>query len=495
LKSRVETKEFESLVRMGALLTFIEGIAMLPCALASYIYDGDVICVRFFFIAFSIILLGFSFLRLYRTRKIHLAPSTGYLISSLSWIYCSLVGAIPFYLCGPDYSLISCIFESVAGFTTTGCTVFDLNTMPKGLLLWRAISNWLGGMGILVLVTAVLPSLGIGGQSIASTETTGPTMEKIGGKFSYTGNILYLTYSFFTIAELILLSLGPLSFFDALVNTFSSISTGGLLVTDSNAPAFTTIYIRTVIIIFTILSSMNYTMYYYFFIGRRDKIKNNYEIKTFLKIIAISTVLMTLNLRFQGNYNSLFQSFKDSASQVISFISTSGYYVCDYSNWPTFSKVILMGLLICGGCTMSTSGSLKVSRVAVMIQLIKRGIYKQVHPTAVKAVKFKGQTIPADKVSSIVTHIILYFVVLFVSSFILAFNNMDLETTFTTTLGIFTNTGMALGIPGSSGNFSMFSDFSKLFMALLMLIGRLEIYAVILLFTKSFWKKDKANQI
>ena len=209
----------------------------------------------------------------------------------------------------------------------------------------------------------------------------------------------------------------------------------------------------------------------------------------------MSTILIALCLKFTGTYSSLWQAVKDSLCQVTAFIATSGYYVCDYTKWPTFAVVILFTLLFIGGCSMSTSGSMKVIRFVVFVKLIKRGIFRQIHPRAVKAVVIDGEAVPADKVSAITSHILLYFGVFFFSCIMLSFNNFDMETTITTAIGVFSNTGMAMGEAGCTGYFGMFSQFSQFFLALLMIMGRLEMYAMLLLFSKSFWRLDSVKSI
>lgn len=477
------------------MLTLIEGLALLPCIFISARYDSYDTTTSLFSVSIIYIFIGSFLLTRLKSHKFKLKTYEGFFISTLCWVYCSLLGSAPFYFAGNDYSFIQSLFESTAGFTTTGCTVMDLDLMPKGLIVWRAISNWVGGMGILVLVVSVLPALGIGGQSIASTETTGPSLEKVGGKFSSTGRFLYVTYSLFSIVEFILLAVGPLSTFDAFINTCSSISTGGLLVTTENAAAFTTVYVRSVVIIFTLLSSMNYTLYYFMLNGRKKALTSNAEVKGFWLIIVIATILIMLDLMHEKVYSNAFLALKDSLSQVISFISTSGYYVCDYAHWPTFTVVILFTLLLIGGCSMSTSGSLKVIRVIVFFKLIARSIFKQIHPNAVKAVKISGKAVPAEKVGEITAHILLYFIVVFFSCFVLGLNNMDMEATITTVIGTFTNTGIAFGGPGVSGYYGMFSNFSLLYLSFLMIVGRLEMFAVIILFTKSFRQVNRPEQI
>lgn len=482
-------------IKILGFLTMIAGLGMLPCSAIGMYFGEWVPSGTLLVMSLICVSVGFVVLTQLRFSKVKLRFHEGWLIACMSWVYCSLLGAVPFYFGGMDYTLIGSIFESVAGFTTTGCSVFDIDTMPKCLMMWKAVASWFGGMGILVFVVSLFPALGISGQSIASAETTGPTISKLDAKYADTGKFLYLVYLGFTVIEFILLVLGPLDWFDALINTFSSVSTGGLVITSASKTLFSSTYVRMVIMTFTVLSSLNFCTY--FLIGQKRFKESllNIETKFFLIIIGSATALIALSLKLSGTYSSLWQAVKDSLCQVVSFAATSGYYVCDYTKWPTFAVVILFTLLFIGGCSMSTSGSMKVIRFVIFMKLIKRGIFRQIHPHSVKAVVIDGKAVPADRVSSITTHILLFFGVFFFACVMLSFNNFDMETTITTAIGFFSNTGMALGEAGWSGYFGMFSPFSQVFLCVLMIMGRLEMYAVLLLFSKSFWKLDSARSI
>ena len=476
-------------------LTMLCGYGMLPCAAVGLHFEEWSSAGSLFISSLCLIVAGSVIHAITRLNEVHLRYHEGWLIACVSWVYCSLLGSIPIYFCGMDYTYVGSFFEAVAGFTTTGCSVFDINFMPKSILMWKAVSSWFGGMGILVLVVSVFPALGISGQSIASAETTGPTLEKLGEKYSDTGRFLYKVYFAVTVTEFLLLLIGPLDWYDAIITTLSSVSTGGIVITSENEALFTSTYVRFVVIIFTILSSLNYCIY---FLVRKRRFKEALtyiETRVFFMIIAVSTLLIALCLKITGTYSSMWQAIKDSLSQVVSFIATSGYYVCDYTEWPTFTVIILFSLLLIGGCSMSTSGSMKIMRFTVFIKLIQRGLFKQVHPRGVKAIKVDGQVIPADKVSAISTHIMLYFASFFLACIVLSFNNFDMETTITTAIGFFSNTGMAMGEAGCTGYFGMFNGFSQFFLAFIMIMGRLEMYSILLLFSKSFWMSDSANTI
>ena len=461
------------LAKILSMLTVISGIALLPCSIYAHIDGNGLECANFLVLGSIYIVTGvFVFLSV-RHYNFELKPHEGYFIACMSWVFCSIIGAVPFIISGEGYSLIGSFFESAAGFTTTGCSVFDINTMPRALLLWRSIMNWIGGMGILVLLTSVFPALGISGQSIASVETTGPSLQKVGTKFSDTGKFLYLTYLALTCLEFVFLSF-KLETFDALINTFSSISTGGLFIRDIASMPFETTYVRLVITIFTLLSSINYTLYFLIVRGKWKVALKNYEMRVFLIIVAIATILLSLSLVVANVYDNPLIALRDGFFQVVSFISTSGYFIADYTAWPSFTLVLLFSLLFIGGCSMSTTGSLKVTRIVTLFKIGKRGVYKLIHPSSVKAIVIDGKPVPAKTVSDITTHILLFFFMLVIGCLALATSNLDMDITITTVLGIFTNTGLALGQAGIRGYFGDFNTFSQLFMCFLMIAGRLE---------------------
>lgn len=483
------------IIKVVGLLTLIEGIAMLPCVIVAMIYNERDAASPLFTTSLVAICAGFVIMTQLKFKKIRLKVQEGFLIACLSWIYCSAIGMLPFYFSGNGFPLIGCFFESVAGFTTTGCSVLDSNIMPHALQLWRAVCHWLGGMGILILIISIFPLLGIGGQSIASAEAPGPTFEKFGAKISDTGKYLYAIYIAFTAAEYILLALGPMDWFNALTATLSSISTGGLIITSENMEMYDADYSRFIILVFTILSSLSYLIYFLMIKGKWREALSNVELRGFLAIITASSLCIALVLKLTDTYSSLWQAIKDSLCQVTSIISTSGYYVCDYTQWPSFAQLLLLLLMLVGGCSASTAGSLKIIRILVLIKLVHRGFFKRIHPHSIKPIMLDGKPVPAPMASSITMHVLLFFGVLIASCLLLSLNNLDMETTISTAVGIFSNTGMALGQVGSTGYFGMWNGFSQLVLTFLMIAGRLEMYAIILLFSRSFWQPDKAKAI
>ena len=486
---------FKSMIKIIGILTLIEGVFMLPVVFTAIHFEEWQASRAFAVTAVCCMVFGLLAVTRIRSEKLAMRAREGYFIAFLSWLYCSLLGAVPMYFCGSRFSFISCFFESVAGFSTTGCSVLDLDIVPMSMLLWRAMCHWLGGMGILILLISIFPLWGINNQSLATAETPGTHAKKIEATYSDTGKFLYLAYLILSVVEFALLWAGPMDWFNALLTTCSSISTAGLMILPESAWMYELPYVMAIVTVFTILSSISFIVYFLMLKGKWKEALKNYETKIFFFIIAVSTILIAVSLTVSGTYSSVWRAVRDSFLQVVSFISTSGYFVCDYTAWPSFASTILVLLLFIGGCSFSTSGSLKVIRVTVLFKLIKRGLLQQIHPNMVRAVMMDGKPVPARIASSITTHTMLFFGIFAMGCILLSFNDLDMETTITTSIGMLANTGVALGMPGGHGYFGMFNEFSQLVMSLLMIAGRLEMYAMVIVFARSFWKPDKAVAI
>ena len=312
-----------------------------------------------------------------KSRKIKFRAREGYIVVASCWIVASVVGAFPYYLAGFADHYIDALFESTSGFTTTGCSVVAGKFLSGGLLLWKAISNWLGGMGILLFVISILPALGINGQIIAKAETPGPVLKKMTVRMSDSAKILYITYISFTILEIILLMLsGKVPLFDAVINTLGSISTGGVMVHPTGIAYYDSVYVEVVIAVFCILSSLNFVLYHYLITGKFAEVFKDIELRAFLIIMAVSIAVCTIAL-MAATDSSFGTALRDSFFQVVSMSTTSGYTRSPYMTWPSTCQIILVALMFVGGCASSTSGSLKVVRVLVMFKLIWRGWHQE----------------------------------------------------------------------------------------------------------------------
>ena len=481
---------YKAIIRILGVIIFIIGLSIIiPWAYAEK--TGDGVCAHAFRrCAPLLIVIGAFFTFTFSSRRAKFRIREGYIIVTLCWLLSSFTGAFPYYFSDFTDSFTTAFFESTSGFTTTGCTA-NHAALCHALLLWKAISHWLGGMGILVFVISILPALGINGQFIARAETPGPVLEKMTVRISDSAKILYITYLTFTIIEFLMLDLsGKMPAFDALITTMGSISTAGLMVHPEGIAYYGSIYVEVVICVFCILASVNFILYHYVATGKASYLFRDVELRAYLIIIGVSILICTAGL-YLNSSSSLGSSLRDSFFQVVSMATTSGYSRSPYTIWPSVCQITLMTLMFIGGCAASTSGSIKVIRVLVMLKLIGRGCVKRIHPRSVVAVKIGKNPISASVVSGITVFILTYMLLLITSCFVLSFQGIDLETSVTAALAMISNTGAAFGETASLGNFAYFHPVLRIYLSGLMIIGRLELFTVIILFTRNFWGKER----
>lgn len=483
---------YKTLVKLAGLLLGITGVAMLPSFLCAYYFGEKDMELVFFIISTASILLGFSIYRLVPKSKKILKLRDGYLIVICCWINCSIFGAIPFIISGQIPSFIDAFFEAVAGYTTTGASIILDTQLSPSLVLWKATTHWLGGMGILVFIISISPTLGIDGQRIIAAETPGSGINRMAPRIHDLTKLLYLIYITMTLAEFLILWLGSkMNAFEALVNSLGSISTAGLFLHPHGVAYYDSIFVEMVISFFSILASVNFIIYIHLIKRNPGQVRKNIELRFFLIIIFIATILITLDLRFSETYKDIWQALRHSFFQVTSFMSTSGFTITDYGIWPTFSRLILFTLLFIGGCAVSTSGGIKVVRLIVLFKLIVRGFFKRLHPRAVSSIKIGDNTVSASNVSHITTFLFLYALTFLIGSLVLSLQGLSIETTLTATASLMSTTGTGLGDVGPAGSYAVFSPPLRLFMSLLMLVGRLELYTVFLMMFPSFWNANR----
>jgi len=482
---------YRVILRTIASVLMFEGIAMLfPLAYAIYLDDASATAFFTPFVfCFGIGLFIHTQLKYY-TLKIRQRES--YFIAFICWITVSFMGIFPYMLVDQGYSIADCIFESVSGWTTTGSWTVNVTAMPRPLLLWKAITNWLGGMGILLLTISFFPVLGIEGQKMINAEMPGIQVEKMSTRISDTAQISYKIYVIMSVVEFLLLLPTELTPFEALINTMSTISTAGLLNVGSGNVIAVSPYVTGVFTAFSIFGSINFMMYFFLYKRKFSSIAKNVEVRGFLQIIGLSSFIIALTLYLTDTSDTFLGALGTAFAQTVAFGATSGFEVTDINAWPGLCKMLLIIVLLIGGCSNSTSGSIKVIRFIIFLKLIKRGIYKRIHPKAIRPIMIQGKPVSAASVSSITVFLMLYFLVFVFGSLVFSLENLDMETTFCTTLACITNNGTAFGdIIG--GNFAILSEPGKIFSSILMLAGRLEMYAIILLFSRSFWNPNRAR--
>ena len=398
----------------------------------------------------------------------------------------SLFGALPFVLSKEIPHYIDALFETISGFTTTGASILnDVESMSKSMLFWRSFTHWIGGMGVLVFVLAILPNSE--GQYIflLKAESTGPQVGKLVSKVRFTARILYIIYFGLTLLEVVMLLLGKNSLYEAIVMSFGTAGTGGFGIYADSIGSFNT-YSQIVIAVFMMIFGINFNLYYLAIIGKIKQAIKSEELRWYLAVIAVSTILITTNLVVNLN-QSFGVALKDAYFQVSSIMTTTGYATVDFNLWPTFSKVILVMIMFVGGCAGSTGGGIKVSRIVILFKNLKREVQKLLHPNSVSPIKMEGEVIDTGVVKGVNVYFAFIIILLFAGTLLVSFDDLDFTSTFTGVIACINNIGPGLNMVGPMGNFDCFSYFSKCILSILMLIGRLEVYPILILFLPKTW--------
>ncbi|MDR7871115.1 MAG: TrkH family potassium uptake protein [Tissierellaceae bacterium] len=479
---------FGIVIRVLGILLIIESILMLPSLFIS-IYTNGIDKIPFL-IAIGIgIVIGVVLSRR-RNHKKQISARDGLAIVSLGWIMASIIGAIPLYLSNSTPTYIDAFFEIVSGLTTTGATVIaNVEGLPQGIIFWRSFTHWIGGMGILVFTIALLPALGVGGFQIYKAESPGPVAGKIAPRIKDTAKILYKTYGIITITQVILLLIGGMSLFESLIHTFGTVGTGGFSNKGNSIAFYNSTYIHLVIGIFMVLSGVNFSLYYSLFKKKFKEVFNDGELKLYLGIVLAATLFIALNLIFTS-YSSVGLAFRDSFFQVGSIMTTTGYSTVDFDLWPSFSKGILLILMVIGGSAGSTAGGTKVIRILVLFKLIKRETTKIFHPRAVIPLKDNGKTISDETVVSICSFMALYVIIFALSTLLVSLEGVDLISAASSVLATLSNVGPGLGFIGPTRTFGEFHQITKVLFSILMLLGRLELFTIIALIAPKNWRRE-----
>jgi len=412
----------------------------------------------------------------------------GFAVVSLAWIGLSAIGALPFYISGWIPSYIDSLFEIVSGFTTTGSSILPaVEVLPHGLLFWRSFTHWVGGMGVLVFVMAILPMTDGHGMHLLRAEVPGPTVGKLVSRMGDTAKILYGIYFVMTVIEIVLLLFGGMPLFDACIHAFGSAGTGGFSSKALSVGAYDSAYIDIVIGTFILLFGVNFNLYYFLLIRRFRDVFGSEELRAYVGIVAAAVVAIAVDIVHM--YGSFATSLRHAFFQVASIITTTGYATVDFNTWPSFSKAILVVLMFVGACAGSTGGGIKVARVVILAKTSLSDMRRMLHPNAVAPVRFEGKPITDKNIRSVHLFIAVYLFVFVGSLLLLSLEQFDLVTTFTALAACINNIGPGLELVGPMGNFAGFSDFSKLLLSFDMLVGRLEIFPMLLLFAPSIWRR------
>ena len=468
---------------IGRVLMLEGAVLILPLAVALLYGESPLP----FLLAIAIVLGVGSILSALPARK-QFFSREGFVAVGLIWIFTGLVGALPFLFSGWFATPMDAIFESCSGFTTTGSTILtDIEALPKGILFWRAFTHWLGGMGVLVLTTAIVPKLGIRSHYLTQAETPGPVFSKLVPKQSQTSKILYAMYFALTALEVICLKIAGMPLYDSFIHAFSTAGTGGFSNRNASVGAYDSVPIDIIITIFMLLFSINFAVYFLLLTRKWKEALRSDELRFFLSVVAGATVILTIsNL---GVYAGVWESLRYTVFQVASIISTTGFGTADFVLWPQFSQLIIVLLMFCGASAGSTGGGMKCSRVLLLLRSIRREIHRITHPRSVEVVKLDGKLVSEATLHSLLVFLGAYVMTIFGAALIISLDGFSFSVSFSAALTCVSNVGPGLEVIGPSGNFAAFSGLSKGVMSLCMIIGRLEIFPILVLFSPSTWRK------
>ena len=468
---------------LGKIL-LVEALLMLPSVAVGLIYWERATMA---FIAPIIILaiLGLA-LGAKKPKNREIYARDGFFIVGCAWVLMSLFGALPFYLSGCFKNFIDCFFEVVSGFTTTGASILsDIEALPNCILFWRSFTHWVGGMGVLVFVMAIIPLSDDRSLHLMRAESPGPIVGKLVPKMKDTAKILYGIYIALTALCTLFLLFGGMNLFDALCHAFGTAGTGGFGIKNTGVAFYDSAYIEMVLAVFMILFGINFNLFYLILLGHvKDALKSE-ELRWYLSIVGLSTLIISLNI--MKTFKA--QSFRYAFFQVASIITTTGFATTDYNYFPELSKSIIVLLMFMGACAGSTGGGFKISRVIILLKSFKKEVRKLLHPKSVTVIKLEGKPIDVSVSHSTVNYFMMYIIIMIGSVIAISVDNFDFTTNVTAVISCFNNIGPGLNVVGPMGNFAGYSIFSKLILSFNMLFGRLEILPMLVLFNPKAWMR------
>ncbi len=472
---------------LGFLYLFLSLTMILPLAVA-FIY-GDGCSLAFIYSIITTAIFGCILYWIFPPQKKELSHRDGFAIVTLGWATVALFGSLPFLFSGTISSFTNAYFETMSGFTTTGATICQaIEQIPKSILFWRSLIQWLGGMGIILFSIAILPLLGVGGMELYKAEVPGPFPDKIKPRITETARTLWKVYLLISLVEVLLLLLGGMDLFDSICHTFTTLATGGFSTKNISVEHFKSPYFETIFILFMLLAGINFSLHYRLLLGKVKNFWNDSELHFFLLIFLFSSLLIAFNLK-GPLFSDFSSSLRHACFQVASIVTTTGYSSNNFGEWPFFSQYILLILMFIGGCTGSTGGGIKCFRVMLLFKQGYRELYRMIHPHAVIPVKLGGKSVPTKTIEGIWGFFFIYLLLFAVSSLIMALLGLDIISAISSVAACLGNVGPGLGAVGPAENFNQLPALGKWLLSLCMLIGRLEIYTVIILFVPEFWKK------
>lgn len=477
------------LVRTIGYLLFIEAVFMNIPLIVAIINRGES-CIPFLICMLTTGIVGFG-MTLIKPQSREMGKREAILLTGFTWVILSIFGMLPFIFYSTHLSVTDAFFETMSGFTTTGASVLNsLSDVPKSILVWRCVIQWIGGLGIILFTLAVLPMLNYsGGIQLFNAEVTGITHDKLRPRVSYTAKGLWGVYIVLTATLIILLLFSDMDFYDALCYGLSTMSTGGFANSDLSIELYDSNYIKIVMIIFMFLGGINFALLYNVAIGKPKLLIKNTTLKVYIWLTIICYILLTLNMVIRGLAHSVDDVTIDTLFQTVSLLTSTGITEPDFSDWGPLAIVVTIVMMFMGACAGSTSGGAKIDRFIVIFKFIKNEFYKMMHPNAVTTVTINGKGTPTDIVLKTIAFIFMYIVIIVAGGMILCLMGLPLKDGFFCALSAISNTGLGTDVTGISGNYALVPDCAKWLLSFIMLIGRLELFTVLLVFTPSFWKK------
>ena len=475
---------------LGTILKAEALLMCLPALVSLWYRDGDAAA----FLATILAAGGVGLLLSFRKpQNTVIYAREGFVVTSLSWIVMSLVGALPFRLTGAIPHYVDAVFETVSGFTTTGASILtDVEAMGRGLLFWRSFTHWVGGMGVLVFLLAILPLAGGRSVHIMRAESPGPVVGKLVPKVRGTAKILYGIYITMTVILILLLLVGGMPLYDSAVHAFGTAGTGGFGIWGDSIAHYNSAYIDVVLSVGMVLFGVNFNIYYLLLLGKPKSILKSEELRWYLGIIAGSTLLIAWNIL--PRMGGMLQSLRYAFFQVASVITTTGFATADFNLWPELSRSLLLMLMLLGACAGSTGGGMKVSRFVIMLKSAKREIVRMLHPRSVHVLKFEEKPLEDNTIHNVFIYFFILILVIGASTLLISLDDMDFESTFSAVVSCTNNIGPGLGVVGPMGSYATLSYLSKLVLILDMLLGRLEIFPMLMLFAPSVWAAGRKKR-
>ena len=477
------------LYMLGQILPLEAALMMLPLTV-SLIYREYYTLIPFLSAILLSLAVGIALILIFREKKQVIYAREGFMIVALAWLMLSVFGALPFYLSREIPSYIDAFFETVSGFTTTGASILtNLENISHGMLFWRSFTHWIGGMGIIVLIMAIMPTSNGRSIHIMRAEMPGPIVGKLVPKVRDTAKILYIIYIVLTLVETVTLMCGGMTLYESLIHSFGTAGTGGFGIKSDSLASYSP-YCQWVIAVFMLIFAVNFNLYYLMLVRKFRSIFKSEELRTYIGIVLVAVAIITLNIR--NMYCTFSETLRYSVFQVASVITTTGYSTVNFDLWPGLSKGILFMLMFIGGCAGSTAGGLKVSRIIIIFRSIKNSVRKMTHPRSVSTVRFEGKGIDEATQKSVSGYFAMYMLIIAAVFLLISYEPFGFETNLSAAVSCFNNVGPGFQQVGPISSYAEYSPFSKLVLSAAMLLGRLEIYPIIAALSVSSWvKKDR----